>query len=63
MYKTERTRGGENWQNRYDEDWPLYREGNVGLMYPSDYVFAAGNTCSQNIGNHYKNCNKKIGFL
>ena len=30
---------------RYDTDRPLYWDGMVGLMYPSDYGYAAGNTC------------------
>ena len=30
---------------RYDTDRPLYWDGNVGLMYPSDYGYAAGNSC------------------
>ena len=30
---------------RYNTDRPLYWEGMVGLMYPSDYGYAAGNTC------------------
>ena len=30
---------------RYDTSRPLYWDGMVGLMYPSDYGYAAGNTC------------------
>ena len=30
---------------RYNTDRPLYWDGYVGLMYPSDYGYAAGNTC------------------
>ena len=30
---------------RYDMNRPLYWDGMVGLMYPSDYGYAAGNTC------------------
>ena len=30
---------------RYDTNRPLYWDGMVGLMYPSDYGYAAGNTC------------------
>ncbi len=60
MYKMERTGvRSDNKKSRYDGKRPLYWEGNVGLMYPSDYVFAAGNTCSQNIGIYYENCYKK----
>ena len=31
---------------RYDENRPLYWDGMVGLMYPSDYGYAAGNVCA-----------------
>ena len=31
---------------RYDTSRPLYWDGIVGLMYPSDYGYAAGNTCA-----------------
>ena len=30
---------------RYDTNIPLYWDGYVGLMYPSDYGYAAGNSC------------------
>ena len=30
---------------RYDTRRPLYWDGMVGLMYPSDFGYAAGNTC------------------
>ena len=30
---------------RYDNNRPLYWDGMVGLMYPSDYGYAAGNSC------------------
>ena len=30
---------------RYDTNRPLYWDGYVGLMYPSDFGYAAGNTC------------------
>ena len=30
---------------RFDTDRPLYWDGYVGLMYPSDYGYAAGNSC------------------
>ena len=39
MYEYERGR------LRYNTDSPLYWEGMVGLMYPSDYGYAAGNSC------------------
>ena len=37
--------GYERGMLRYNTDRPLYWEGIVGLMYPSDYGYAAGNTC------------------
>ena len=37
--------GYERGIKRYNTDRPLYWEGMVGLMYPSDYGYAAGNTC------------------
>ena len=37
--------GYERGTLRYNTDGPLYWEGMVGLMYPSDYGYAAGNTC------------------
>lgn len=37
--------GYERGTLRQDENRPLYWEGMVGLMYPSDYGYAAGNTC------------------
>ena len=37
--------GYERGTKRYNTDRPLYWEGMVGLMYPSDYGYAAGNTC------------------
>ena len=38
----------ERGTTRYDTSRPLYWDGNVGLMYPSDYGYAAGNTCVTN---------------
>ena len=35
----------ERGTTRYDANRPLYWDGMVGLMYPSDYGYAAGNTC------------------
>ena len=35
----------ERGTTRYDTNRPLYWDGYVGLMYPSDYGYAAGNTC------------------
>ena len=37
--------GYERGTLRYNTDRPLLWVGNVGLMYPSDYGYAAGNTC------------------
>ena len=37
--------GYERGTLRYNTDRPLYWEGMVGLMYPSDYGYAAGNIC------------------
>ena len=35
----------ERGTTRYDTNRPLYWDGYVGLMYPSDYGYAAGNNC------------------
>ena len=35
----------ERGTTRYDANRPLYWDGMVGLMYSSDYGYAAGNTC------------------
>ena len=43
--KTNKMYGYERGTLRYNTDRPLYWEGMVGLMYPSDYGYAAGNTC------------------
>ena len=37
--------GNERGVSRYDASRPLYWDGNIGLMYPSDYGYAAGNAC------------------
>ena len=37
--------GYERGTLRYNTDRPLYWEGMVGLMYPTDYGYAAGNSC------------------
>ena len=37
--------GYERGTTRYDTNRPLYWDGMVGLMFPSDYGYAAGNTC------------------
>ena len=35
----------ERGTTRYDTNRPLYWDGYVGLMYPSDFGYAAGNSC------------------
>ena len=35
----------ERGTTRYDTNRPLYWDGYVGLMYPSDYGYATGNSC------------------
>ncbi len=35
----------ERGTTRYDTNRPLYWDGMVGLMYPSDFGYAAGNSC------------------
>ena len=35
----------ERGTSRYDTSRPLYWDGYVGLMYPTDYGYAAGNSC------------------
>ena len=42
---TNETYGYERGTLRYNMNRPLYWEGMVGLMYPSDYGYAAGNSC------------------
>ncbi len=39
--------GYERGTARCDNKRPLYWDGYVGLMYPSDYGYAAGNTCAK----------------
>ena len=58
LYNKER---GTN--NKYD-DVPLYWDGQVGLMYPSDYGYASGNNCATNISlyNYNISC-KAINWL
>ena len=36
----------ERGTSRYDTSRPLYWDGYVGLMYPTDYGYAAGNSCA-----------------
>ena len=42
---TNKMYGYERGTLKQNTDRPLYWEGMVGLMYPSDYGYAAGNTC------------------
>ena len=52
--------GYERGTNRYDTNRPLYWDGNVGLMYSSDYGYAAGNTCATSIILYnYNECKSK----
>ena len=53
--------GYERGTLRYNTDRPLYWEGMVGLMYPSDYGYAYGNTCIMNIklNNYDGECKNK----
>ena len=46
---------------RYDENRPLYWDGMVGLMYPSDYGYAAGNVCATGteLFNYFGECSNK----
>ena len=46
---------------RYDRNRPLYWDGYVGLMYPSDYGYAAGNSCVTGTDpyNYYGGCMNK----
>ena len=56
--------GFERGTLRYDENRPLYWDGMVGLMYPSDYGYAAGNVCATgtNLYNYIGECSNK-GWL
>ena len=53
--------GYERGTLRYNTDRPLYWEGMVGLMYLSDYGYAAGNTCVTGTGlnNYFVECMNK----
>ena len=46
---------------RYGTDRPLYWEGMVGLMYPSDYGYAAGSSCATGTGLYFydRGCKNK----
>ena len=53
--------GYERGTLRYDENRPLYWDGMVGLMYPSDYGYAAGNICATGtkLFNYFGECSNK----
>ena len=53
--------GYERGTLRYDENRPLYWDGMVGLMYPSDYGYAAGNVCATGteLFNYIGECSNK----
>ena len=58
---TNKMYGYERGKLRYNTDRPLYWEGKVGLMYPSDYGYAAGNSCvsGTNLYNYNEGCMNK----
>ena len=53
--------GYERGTGRYDENRLLYWDGMIGLMYPSDYGYAAGNNCATvtKLFNYNEKCSKK----
>ena len=53
--------GYERGTSRYDTSRPLYWDGVVGLMYPSDYGYAAGNSCATgtNLYDYSGSCDSK----
>ena len=53
--------GYERGTLRYDTSRPLYWDGMVGLMYPSDFGYAAGNSCvtGTTLDNYDGGCYKK----
>ena len=53
--------GYERGTNRYDTSRPLYWDGYVGLMYLSDYGYAAGNNCATvtKLFNYNEKCSNK----
>ena len=53
--KTNEIYGYERSTLRYNTDRPLYWDGMVGLMYPSDYGYAAGKSCAN--GTELRNYN------
>ena len=59
--KTTAMYGYERGTARYDTSSPLYWDGTVGLMYSSDYGYAAGNTCATgtNLYGYSSSCYRK----
>ena len=59
--KTNEMYGYERGTLRFNTDRPLYWEGMVGLMYPSDYGYAAGNTCvnGTELGYYQRECKNR----
>ena len=59
--KTNEMYGYERGTLRYDENRSLYWDGMVGLMYPSDYGYAAGNVCATGteLFNYIGECSNK----
>ena len=56
--------GYERGTLRYDTSRPLYWDGMVGLMYPSDYGYAAGKLCSDSISfNSYNDSCKDRNWI
>ena len=51
----------ERGTSRYDTSRPLYWDGYVGLMYPTDYGYAAGNSCATgtNLDSYKSGCKSK----
>ena len=53
--------GYERGTNRIDNNRPLYWDGYVGLMYPSDYGYAAGKSCGDGteLSSYASSCKSK----
>ena len=53
--------GYERGTSRYNTSRPLYWDGYVGLMYPTDYGYAAGNSCATgtNLYDYNGSCKSK----
>ena len=53
--------GYERGTNRFDNNRPLYWDGYVGLMYSSDYGYAAGKSCGDgtNLIKYHVSCKSK----